>query len=97
MVAPPRRIATTSGDSRWPVLAGEDGLVKNRDWLVIFGVFFLWMLAQSLIRAAVGALPGLIIGILGLVAIAAVMWLVVRRRKARALAAEAETEDPEAL
>jgi len=69
--------------------------VKNRDWLVIFGVFFLWMLAQSLIRGAVGALPGLIIGILGLVAIAAVMWLVVRRRKARALAAE--TEEPEAL
>lgn len=66
--------------------------MKNRDWVVVFSVFFVWVLAQSLLREAVGALFGLVIGILGLAAIAAGMWLVVRRRKARAAAAEsAET------
>lgn len=62
--------------------------MKNRDWVVVFSVFFVWMLAQSLLREAVGALFGLVIGILGLAAIAAGMWLVVRRRKARAAIAQ---------
>jgi len=60
--------------------------VKNRDWIVLFAIFFAWVLAQSLLREWVGAALGLIIGLAGLAAIAGGMWLVLRRRKARAAA-----------
>lgn len=62
--------------------------MKNRDWIVLFAIFFAWVLAQSLLREWVGAALGLAIGLAGLAAIAGGMWLVLRRRKARALAAE---------
>ncbi|MGV8883655.1 MAG: hypothetical protein ACOH19_16025 [Rhodoglobus sp.] len=62
--------------------------MKNRDWIVLFAIFFAWVLAQSLLREWVGAAFGLIIGLAGLAAIAGGMWLVLRRRKARALAGE---------
>ena len=60
--------------------------MKNRDWIVLFAIFFAWVLAQSLLREWVGAALGLIIGLAGLAAIAGGMWLVLRRRKARAAA-----------
>jgi hypothetical protein len=79
------------------VAAWEDGCVKNRDWIVLFAIFFAWVLAQSLLREWVGAALGLIIGLAGLAAIAGGMWLVLRRRKARALAPETPEEgSPEA-
>ena len=72
--------------------------MKNRDWIVLFAIFFAWVLAQSLLREWVGAALGLVIGLAGLAAIAAGMWLVLRRRKARAIAtetAENQSETPE--
>lgn len=72
--------------------------MKNRDWIVLFAIFFAWVLAQSLLREWVGAALGLIIGLAGLAAIAGGMWLVLRRRKAQALAADAAatpSDEPE--